>query len=1012
MKKFSVFIILLSACMFFAKAQQIFDNFESYDPFTVDPSGIWTYYDGDGGSTFVYANVTAPNIPYIGSCIVMNPTMTNPDITSSQSAYSGNQFLSIINAASVTTNDWIISPEMPTVSSGTLTFYARELTTEYGAEIMRVLYSTTDANPSSFTTIQQVNVSSTTWASYSYSIPAGAKYVAINCISYDKFALFLDDISISYTTNEAAIATVPSSTDFGTVRTSESATSTVSVTGYNLSANITASTTAPYSVSTDGTTFSSSVSLSATGGTLYVKYAPTANGINNGIVTLTSGTATCTVALTGKGVDCSSARNVPYSFDFNLSDDEIYCWQAVDANNDDFTFYVSGNMAIYSYNTDAAANDWLISPSISLLYNSTASFKYHVGHWDSDNNYAIIPETFGVYVIPEGESNAIQVLAPQSYSDTVWTTLNIDLSAYDGQTVRVAIHVTSPADMFRVYIDDFYVNGEAAPTLTCNVTDIDFGRLRVGATREEVAVLTSTHLNAPIDVVTTAPYKVSIDGINYATTVTIPANPATEVDDILYIQFAPDEVGSYTEITTASTAPSTLTVSITMKGTAFECDTITNFTFTEDFAAISQTRECWDIEDANSDNATFTLENGVAQYVGHATNVANDKLLSPVIALTGNQLLTFDYRTPSTQTGKFSVAAINSDTVIALTELIEATNNTFTTQTIDIRDLDGAYRIAFHCVSDTGTASLEIDNVTIRNIDEPFIHATPTSMSFSCMVNETTEAQTAEVTSWALTENITVHTSAPFEISLDGTDFRTDTSIVVTGLESSATLYVRYHPTAEGSYTGAVTLTSGTTTASITLNGITGSAEITANPNTMTFTTTVGEVTTAQTSAITGANLLEDITVSTAAPFEISLDGTTFGATATITVTDNAANATLYVRYNPDTEGTHSGTVNLVSGSANATITLNGTAEPIDTIGISENTGRIIAIYPNPASTVLNVEAEGYDQLQIVNVVGQVVYKANITGRTQVNVSSFSNGVYFVRLTNATGTATQKFIKR
>ena len=83
------------------------------------------------------------------------------------------------------------------------------------------------------------------------------------------------------------------------------------------------------------------------------------------------------------------------------------------------------------------------------------------------------------------------------------------------------------------------------------------------------------------------------------------------------------------------------------------------------------------------------------------------------------------------------------------------------------------------------------------------------------------------------------------------------------------------------------------------------------------------------------------------------------------------------------------------------------------TTGIEEETAaNAVSIYPNPASTMLNVHAENYSNVQIINFLGQVVYSANITANDfQINVSNLSNGVYFIRLNGET-TTTQKFIKK
>ena len=923
MKKISLLIFVLSVCTIIAKAQ-ITDDFESYTPFTVDPAGTWTYYDGDGAQAWGWSDVTVPNLPYTGSCIILNPSQTSPVATDSYAAHSGDQYLAIFNAnpnymtTTGTTNDWVISPQMPSISSGTLTFWARILTTNYSPEVMRILYSTTNNSPSSFILIQEVNVSTTTWTQYSYSIPAGATYVAINCVSDDKFALFIDDIDLSFATSEPTIFVSPSSIDFGTVELNTPETRTVSVNGYSLTANITANTAAPFSLSSDGTNFSNNATLPSTGGTLYVRYTPTATVTNTGSVTLFSGANIASISLTGSGFECGAPRQIPYSTTFAATDPDLFCWQSIDIDGDayaddladhhgEFAFnstFSSDNdgIAQYVYNTSLAANDWLVSPLIALGLNSQVSFDYLVAS-------ASYPEVFSVHVIPEGGTyaNAIQVLASQTVTNTDWVTQNIDLSAYDNQNIRIAFHVTSDADMWYIAFDNFLVEGDIPPTLTSDVNSVEFGRIRVGTTREAVAVLTSTHLNEPITVTTSAPFGVSIDGVNFVPTLTIPANPAINVDDTLYIQFAPDSAADYNETVIAST--STLSVSITLKGGAFGCDTITEFTYTEDFEITSQTIGCWDASDDNNDGNTFSFVDGVAQYAGTGI-AADDWMFSPVMSLTGNQILTFDCRTSAT-TENFIVVANNGGIAIPLTETLETSSTTYENITVDLRSLNGIYRLAIHCISAAGTSTLYIDNFVVREADAPFLSVTPTTMDFSTdTIGQPTEPQTAEVTGTYLQEDITVSVEAPFEISTDGDNYVTSATIAVTGLSTTATLYVRYNPTAEG---------------------------------------------------------------------------------------------------------THSGTVSLISGTASDNIVLNGVAEIEEedtTINIHENSNNLIALYPNPATTILNVVAEGYDNLQIVNAFGQIVYEATLSERMQIDVSELSNGVYFVRLNGTNGTTTQKFIKK
>lgn len=81
--------------------------------------------------------------------------------------------------------------------------------------------------------------------------------------------------------------------------------------------------------------------------------------------------------------------------------------------------------------------------------------------------------------------------------------------------------------------------------------------------------------------------------------------------------------------------------------------------------------------------------------------------------------------------------------------------------------------------------------------------------------------------------------------------------------------------------------------------------------------------------------------------------------------------------------------------------------------GISEvEVNKSVSIYPNPATTVLNVVAEGYNTIEVINLLGQTVYTCNATNSTQINVNSLRNGVYFVRVNGENGTTTQKFIKK
>lgn len=80
-------------------------------------------------------------------------------------------------------------------------------------------------------------------------------------------------------------------------------------------------------------------------------------------------------------------------------------------------------------------------------------------------------------------------------------------------------------------------------------------------------------------------------------------------------------------------------------------------------------------------------------------------------------------------------------------------------------------------------------------------------------------------------------------------------------------------------------------------------------------------------------------------------------------------------------------------------------------VGITETASNKVSIYPNPVNDVLNVNAAGFDKVEIVNFLGQVVYSNQVTATNfQINTADLTAGVYFVRL-SGDNIVTKKFVK-
>jgi gingipain R/gingipain K len=231
---------------------------------------------------------------------------------------------------------------------------------------------------------------------------------------------------------------------------------TVEVSGYNLTTGITVTTYAPFSVSSTGTNYGTTATLNQDGGTLYIQYNPTTAGTDNGIITLSStGATSVNITLIGTAIDCGNTP-LPYSNDF--TDEGLnQCWTIDDYNGDakTWSFNTSGGYAIYSYNSNEAADDWLISPVFHIGANAAASFDYMCAS-------ASYPEKFEVYVIGAGQTydDATLVVPEVQVTVTSWTTQDIDLTAFANQHIQIAIRCTSDADEYLLGVTNFFIDSD------------------------------------------------------------------------------------------------------------------------------------------------------------------------------------------------------------------------------------------------------------------------------------------------------------------------------------------------------------------------------------------------------------------------------------------------------------------------------------------------------------------------------------------------------------------------
>lgn len=155
----------------------------------------WTSLDLDG------LNTAGPFQSFPGKggplgFIVYNPSQTNPVNTlDGYIPYSGKKYFASISSYDGPANDWLISDELVDHPGGVLSFYVKSSFDYAGPDKFKVAYSTTGSDPQDFVFLNGGNTSSpsTNWAKFEFEIPAGAKHLAINCVS-EAVMMLVDDI--------------------------------------------------------------------------------------------------------------------------------------------------------------------------------------------------------------------------------------------------------------------------------------------------------------------------------------------------------------------------------------------------------------------------------------------------------------------------------------------------------------------------------------------------------------------------------------------------------------------------------------------------------------------------------------------------------------------------------------------------------------------------------------------------------------------------------------------------
>ena len=753
------------------------------------------------------------------------------------------------DAGALTPDNWLITPAVNLNANATLTFWVCGQDASYANEHYGVYISTTaGTTPASFTLIYEETID----ANGGSRVQGTWKQKTVNLSSYtgqtvriafrhfnvtDQFYFNLDDVEITAQPTDPTISANPTTINFGTIAMGTDQTQTVNVTNYNLTTGVTATTAAPFSVSADGTTFGTTATIAAAGGTLYVQYAPTAVGTNNGTVTLSStGATNVTISVTGSAIDCGNIT-IPFIEGF---ENGVECWTMISmdpANDDEFGVYAdadaydgSYDFRFSSYATATDYNQYLITPQLTLNATDNYLLKFFYLGYNSGDAFKVL------YSTTNNNLNSFIELADYPTVATTWTEVVLELPS---NTKYVAIDYYGNYKYY-LYIDNFSIT-TVSSSMTLSETALDFGINEMGSiSNAQYVVMSTIDVNEPFTVTTAAPFEVSLDGVNFAATQTIPANATTVVNDTIFVRFAPTAAGTFNGNMTVTSTNYNGTVALT--GESVDCTPGITVPYTQNFNNELIPPTCWSIGTDPEIFMSLGIDEAGTDFCIGMEGV--DMLITPEIHTTDAMLVSFDYLnyggTEATAPTYFHVGYSTTDNnpasftwqgeQLCSTDAFESYSTVVPAGTKYVAV--GASQIGsflYWGLFDM-TDIFIIDNFSLTAQTEALLTVSPESMSFgSINLGSPAPVKTASVVGALLTSNISVTAPANFEVSANGTSYAATATLP----EAGGTLYVRYNPSAAGYHNGTITVNSGNTSKTISVSG---SAVDCSNPKTLPYT--------------------------------------------------------------------------------------------------------------------------------------------------------------------------------
>ncbi|GGF23645.1 hypothetical protein GCM10011383_39120 [Hymenobacter cavernae] len=578
-------------------------------------------------------------------------------------------------------------------------------------------------------------------------------------------------------------------------------------------------------------------------------------------------------------------------------------------------------------------------------------------------------------------------------ANSTWSLKDATLAGGAG-TSNLSLRFRKPANSsaareFRM--DDVQLTG--TPVLQVTPASLNFGPLPTSQTVTQSFVVKSSELTNPVNITLPAdsPFTISTSTTGFSNNVTL-IPTSGNVNTTVYVQFAPTQLGDFSEIITLdSDGASGTTVTVSGTGTSF-APTLTVTPPSLDFGNVA----------ANGSGKTLPFQ-------------VKGNNLTGTITLTASTAVQF--RDPDAGGGFVSTMSLTPSSA-----------NGSLTKTIEVRTTSGAPIGAFtgeiSLVDSKDNVSAQVAISAINNgADAELTPSGAAPTKFSTVPNVASAYQTYTVAGTNLQSDITITAPSLFQVS-----FKTDFSDITAGATgntikiagprdsegnvtsynvSGVPIYFRYLPTDARDVNNVnIFITSQpATTKTIQVSGTSMPSVELANAFTPAANVVLGSGAMAgQTMAISAKRVLKPITLSIAADdnqfnpsktpqYEVSEDNTTWGSTVVINpdASTYSATKTIYVRYNPTYLG--KSTTSLLyqtndsniktpqtfssntDGTNNGTLTGNAIAnQPINDVAASINVqrdleaGTAVVNFNLPAGYNSQSNTQGYGENRLIVV--------------------------------------------